>query len=77
MLEDDCDAQFRWEGKPLPPLAALDRSDRVIYCGTFSKTLAPALWLVLPVLPGALVAPFTRLRTLADRGTGAFMQAVL
>ena len=42
VLEDDCDSEFRWEGRPLPPLATLDRAGRVIYCGTFSKTLAPA-----------------------------------
>ena len=48
LLEDDCDAEFRWEGKPLPPLASLDAAGRVIYCGTFSKTLAPALRLDLP-----------------------------
>ena len=43
VLEDDCDSEFRWEGRPLPPLASLDREGRVIYCGTFSKTLAPGL----------------------------------
>ncbi len=41
VLEDDCDSEFRWEGKPLPPLATLDKAGQVIYCGTFSKTLAP------------------------------------
>ncbi len=43
VLEDDCDLEFRWEGRPLPPLATLDKAGHVIYCGTFSKTLAPAL----------------------------------
>ncbi|MBV9734961.1 MAG: PLP-dependent aminotransferase family protein [Acidisphaera sp.] len=77
VLEDDCDAEFRWEGRPLPPLATLDRGGRVIYCGTFSKTLAPALRLGFAVLPAPLVEPFVRLRTLADRGTGELGQAVL
>lgn len=77
VLEDDCDSEFRWEGRPLPPLATLDRAGRVIYCGTFSKTLAPALRLGFMVVPAALVPAFVRLHALIDRGTGAFTQAVL
>ncbi len=77
VLEDDCDSEFRWEGRPLPPLASLDQSGRVIYCGTFSKTLAPALRLGFAVVPAPLVPAFVRLRTLMDRGTDALGQAVL
>lgn len=77
VLEDDCDSEFRWEGRPLPPLASLDRTGRVIYCGTFSKTLAPALRLGFVVVPAPLVPAFVRLRTLMDRGTDALGQAVL
>ncbi|MDR3539318.1 MAG: PLP-dependent aminotransferase family protein [Acetobacteraceae bacterium] len=77
ILEDDCDSEFRWEGRPLPPLASLDQAGRVIYCGTFSKTLAPALRLGFAVVPAPLVAAFVRMRTLMDRGTDALGQAVL
>jgi GntR family transcriptional regulator / MocR family aminotransferase len=77
VLEDDCDSEFRWEGHPLPPLATLDRTGRVIYCGTFSKTLAPALRLGFAVVPAPLVSAFVRARTLADRGTDALSQAIL
>jgi GntR family transcriptional regulator/MocR family aminotransferase len=77
LLEDDCDTEFRWEGKPLPPLASLDRGGRVIYCGSFSKSLAPALRLGFAVVPVPLVPAFVRLHTLADRGSGSFTQAVL
>ena len=77
VLEDDCDSEFRWEGHPLPPLATLDRAGRVIYCGTFSKTLAPALRLGFAVVPAPLVRAFVRARTLADRGTDALGQATL
>ena len=77
VLEDDCDSEFRWEGKPLPPLATLDRAGRVIYCGTFSKTLAPALRIGFAVMPQAMVAPFVRARALSDRGPAALAQAVL
>ncbi len=77
VLEDDCDSEFRWEGKPLPPLATLDKAGHVIYCGTFSKTLAPALRIGFAVVPAPLVPAFVRLRTLTDRGTDAFTQAIL
>ncbi len=77
VVEDDCDSEFRWEGKPLPPLATLDKAGQVIYCGTFSKTLAPALRIGFAIVPAPLVPAFVRLRTLADRGTDAFTQATL
>ena len=77
ILEDDCDSEFRWSGHPLPPLATLDRAGRVIYCGTFSKTLAPALRLGFAVVPAPLVAAFVRLGTLMDRGIDTLNQAVL
>jgi GntR family transcriptional regulator/MocR family aminotransferase len=77
VLEDDCDSEFRWEGKPLPPLATLDKAGQEIYCGTFSKTLAPALRLGFAIVPAPLVPAFVRHRTLTDRGTDAFTQATL
>jgi GntR family transcriptional regulator/MocR family aminotransferase len=77
LLEDDCDSEFRWEGKPLPPLASLDQAGQVIYCGTFSKTLAPALRIGFAIVPPPLVPAFVRLRTLTDRGSDAFTQATL
>jgi GntR family transcriptional regulator / MocR family aminotransferase len=77
VLEDDCDSEFRWSGHPLPPLATLDRAGRVIYCGTFSKTLAPALRLGFAVVPAPLVAAFARAQTLTDRGIDTLNQAIL
>ena len=81
VLEDDCDSEYRWSGKPLPPLAALDASHgatgRVIYCGTFSKMLAPALRLGFAVVPQPLTAAFVRVRALTDRGPATLQQAVL
>lgn len=52
IIEDDYDSEFRYQGKPLPPLKSLDAPQRVIYAGTFSKSLFPALhaaWLVVPL----------------------------
>ena len=43
IIEDDYDSELRFDGPPLPPLASLDREGQVIYLGTFSKVLAPAL----------------------------------
>lgn len=77
LLEDDCDSEFRWEGKPVPALASLDQAGRVIYCGTFSKTLAPALRLGFAVLPAPLIPAFVRARTLVDRGPPVMLQATL
>ena len=51
VIEDDYDSEFRYHGKPLPPIKSLDGPQRVIYAGTFSKSLFPALrvaWLVVP-----------------------------
>jgi GntR family transcriptional regulator/MocR family aminotransferase len=49
----------------------------VIYCGTFSKTLAPALRIGFAIVPAPLVPAFVRLRTLTDRGTDGLTQATL
>ncbi|WP_407300002.1 PLP-dependent aminotransferase family protein [Raoultella planticola] len=52
IIEDDYDSEFRYRGKPLPPLKSLDAPQRVIYAGSFSKSLFPALraaWLVVPL----------------------------
>lgn len=51
VIEDDYDSEFRYHGKPLPPIKSLDGQERVIYAGTFSKSMFPALrtaWLVVP-----------------------------
>ncbi len=77
ILEDDCDSEFRWSGHPLPPLANVDRVGRVIYCGTFNKTLAPALRLGFAVVPAPLVPAFVRVGTLMDRGIDTLNQAIL
>ena len=56
VVEDDYDGEFRYSGYPLPSLKSLDQYDRVIYAGSFSKTLFPALRLGYLVLPQPLVA---------------------
>ena len=52
VIEDDYDSEFRYKGKPIPALQGMDRRGRVIYLGTFSKCIAPAIrvsYLVLPM----------------------------
>lgn len=67
VLEDDYDSEFRYAGPPLTALAGIDGNGRVIYLGTFSKTLFPGLRIGYAVLPPALLAPVAAARIAADR----------
>ena len=60
LIEDDYDSEFRYRGKPIPSLQGSDQSDRVIYIGTFSKAIAPAIRISYMVLPGRLLARYRR-----------------
>lgn len=51
IIEDDYDSEYRFDGKPLPSLQGLDGGNRVIYAGTFSRSLAPSLRIAYLVLP--------------------------
>jgi GntR family transcriptional regulator/MocR family aminotransferase len=59
IIEDDYDSEFRYEGPPLPAMQGLEAHAPVIYLGTFSKTMFPALRIGYMVAPVALVAPLT------------------
>lgn len=58
IIEDDYDSEFRFKGLPIPSLAKMDQLQRVIYFGTFSKTLLPSLRISYMILPKSLVVPF-------------------
>ncbi|KUF32565.1 MULTISPECIES: PLP-dependent aminotransferase family protein [Lysinibacillus] len=58
IIEDDYDGEFRYAGKPIPALQGLDSNDRVIYMGTFSKSLIPSIKLSYMVLPRELTLLF-------------------
>jgi GntR family transcriptional regulator/MocR family aminotransferase len=77
VVEDDFDSEFRYVGRPLMALQGLDADDRVIYIGTFSKTLFPALRLGYLVVPKDLVSAFGRVRTLTDYLSPTIEQAVV
>ncbi len=55
LIEDDYDSEFRYKGKPLPSLQASDTNGKVIYIGTFSKSIAPAIRISYMVLPYRLL----------------------
>ncbi len=77
LIEDDYDGEFRYGGRPLAALKSLDRDGRVIYIGSFSKALFPALRLGYMVLPPALRDAFVAAKWLEDRGCSALEQAAL
>jgi GntR family transcriptional regulator/MocR family aminotransferase len=73
ILEDDYDSEFRFAGPPLTALAGLG-GERVIYIGTFTKTLFAGLRLAYLVLPPAVVERVVRARAAHDRFPPRFMQ---
>lgn len=58
IVEDDYDSELRYDGRPIPSLQSIDRHGRVIYTGTFSKTLSPGMRMSYMVLPEGLVERF-------------------
>jgi GntR family transcriptional regulator/MocR family aminotransferase len=77
IVEDDYDSEFRYAGRPLAALQGLDRDGRVIYLGTFSKTLFPSLRLGYLVVPPDLVDAFVAARAAIDRQSATLTQAVV
>lgn len=60
LIEDDYDSEFRYKGKPIPSLQASDKRDKVIYMGTFSKSIAPAIRVSYMVLPEPLLERYRK-----------------
>jgi GntR family transcriptional regulator / MocR family aminotransferase len=58
IIEDDYDSEFRYQGKPIPSLKAMDNNENVIYLGTFSKSFLPSARLSYLVLPPKLIEKF-------------------
>ena len=77
VIEDDYDGEYRYSGTPLAPLAALDRGQRVLYVGTFSKIVFPALRLGYLVVPPRLAQAFARRRGVDMRYSDIGTQAVM
>jgi len=77
IVEDDYDSEYRYENMPIASLQGLDRNARVIYIGTFSKTLFPSLRLGYIVIPPDLVDRFTAVRRAMDIFPPSFHQSVM
>ena len=77
IVEDDYDSEFRYASRPLSCLQGLDESGRVLYIGTFSKTVFPGLRLGYLIAPPSLVGALGEARAVSDRQPPGIEQAVL
>jgi GntR family transcriptional regulator/MocR family aminotransferase len=77
VVEDDYDSDFRYDSPPLTALSGLDREHRVIYLGSFSKSIGAGLRLGYLVLPPELMAPAIAAKSLASYGQPWLDQAVV
>ncbi|KMK76246.1 PLP-dependent aminotransferase family protein [Alkalihalobacillus pseudalcaliphilus] len=76
IVEDDYDSEFTYEGTAVSSMQSLD-PNTVIYVGTFSKILSPAIRIGYVVLPPALIEPFQALKWYADRHTSTMEQLAM
>ena len=60
IIEDDYDSEFRWSSRPIPAMQGLDRAGRVVYLGTFSRSIAPAIRAAYLILPPSLLEQYRR-----------------
>lgn len=77
IVEDDYDGEYRFCGQPVPAMQGLDRSDRVIYLGTFSKTLFSSLRIGFLIVPEGLVEPFKRAVGITGQFSPLLLQVTL
>jgi GntR family transcriptional regulator/MocR family aminotransferase len=77
IIEDDYDSEFRFGGRPMEPLHTLDTTGRVIYIGSFSKTMLPTLRLGFVVTPPSLSAAVHKTKHVMDWHTNMLAQAAL
>ena len=77
ILEDDYDSEYRFAGRPVASLQGLDDAERVIYVGTFSKVLFPALRLGYLIVPPGLIDAFVAMRRATDTHAPILEQVAL
>jgi GntR family transcriptional regulator/MocR family aminotransferase len=77
IIEDDYDGEYRFRGRPLPALRGLAHSDRVIYVGTFGKTMFPTLRLGFLVVPHQLSPSFDRALSVTGQFASSLLQATV
>lgn len=76
IIEDDYDSEFRFSGRPIPPVASLN-SEKVIYMNTFSRTLAPSIRIAYMVLPEALMEKYRKKLSFYSSTVSLFEQYTL
>jgi GntR family transcriptional regulator/MocR family aminotransferase len=77
VIEDDYDGEFHYEGQPVESMQGLDTEGRVVYIGTFSRTIFPALRIGYLVAPKSLIGAFAGAKWLCDRHTPTLEQETL
>jgi GntR family transcriptional regulator / MocR family aminotransferase len=77
IVEDDYDGEFHYEGRPLESLQGLDREGRIVYIGTFSRTVFPSIRIGYLVAPASLVPAFTAAKWLSDLHSASLEQQTL
>jgi len=77
IVEDDYDGEFHYEGRPLESLQGLDREGRIVYLGTFSRTIFPALRIGYMIVPKSLASAFTAAKWLSDLHSATLEQQTL
>ena len=77
IVEDDYDAEVRYDSRQVAALKAMDKPDRVVFIGSFSKVLSPSLRLAYMVVPRSLRQDFINAKRLADMGSPAIEQAAM
>lgn len=77
IIEDDYDSEFRFGGRPIEPLHMLDTAGRVIYVGSFSKTMLPTLRLGFLIVPPSLRTAMHSAKYLADWHSPLALQAAM
>jgi GntR family transcriptional regulator / MocR family aminotransferase len=77
IIEDDYDSEYRYEQQPIPALQGMDKSQSVIYVGTFSKTMFPSLRIGYLVVPPSWISLVSSAKWLCDRSTPLLEQYAL
>ena len=77
ILEDDCDGEYRYEGLPLPSLQSMSADERVIYVGSFSRSISPAIRIGYIVAPRQLAGKVRHAKWLTDCHSPLLIQEVL
>ena len=77
IVEDDYDGEFHYDGRPLESLQGLDREGRIVYIGTFSRTVFPSLRIGYLIAPASLVPALTAAKWLSDLHSASLEQQTL